>query len=480
MLSRTSARRSSHPVIRVVNRAIAAIALVNLGLVAFDLSYVSWRDTYLRIDPGFTTWYGAQFKGIEPHRVTESYLDAVDTFVNSGGLNAADADAQLEDLQNRSAEIISENPFEIANKSGTLERIKRRMREEVNVDSSTQAFQEFWSREYLEQEGTANAIAFFNERIRPLMAANYYRGIGENGLPIDRFWLIDRWFVALFAADFLVRTVHLARRYRGTNWFDAVLWRWYDLLFFLPFWRWLRVVPTLVRVDQSGLINLSPVRDRIIHGVITSFAVELTEIVVLRVVEQMQDIIQQGDVVRWMLNPENRRRYVDLNGINEVDAIAQELTNLWVYQTMPKLKPELDALVSHSIDSVLQQAPAYRSLSQLPGIGDGAQRLRDRLISEATSTAYHSVTAALEDEKGRQLTSKLVERLGETLRTELVNDGTLEQLEALLVDLLEEVKVNYVKRIATQDMEQLRHETQHLYALTQGSRLTLQQKPTKP
>ena len=50
---------------------MAIAATVNLGLVLFDLSYVPWRDFYLRNFPGLIRVYDP-IKGIEPHRETEN------------------------------------------------------------------------------------------------------------------------------------------------------------------------------------------------------------------------------------------------------------------------------------------------------------------------------------------------------------------------------------------------------------------------
>ena len=50
-------------------RIMAITATVNLGLVLFNLSYVPWRDFYLRKLPQIIQIYDP-IKGIEPHRDT--------------------------------------------------------------------------------------------------------------------------------------------------------------------------------------------------------------------------------------------------------------------------------------------------------------------------------------------------------------------------------------------------------------------------
>jgi len=457
-----------------VDRFLALAACVNLALVAFDISYIPFRDTYLRYLPGFTGWYGETFKGIEPHRDTTAYLQTVNNFVVQGGLNGPQADALLQDLRNRSVEMIDQNPFEDAGKSGRLERIKNLVRDRTGIrDSSKQAFETFWSRNYLQQRGEARELAFFDRQIRFPITTNYYRHIGENGNPVDRFWLIDIWFMGLFATDFLIRTYKLHRRYPGTRypgtrWLDTMLWRWYDVFLFLPFLRWLRVIPTTVRLNESGLVNLEPTRTRVIHGMVTSVAVEITEVVVLNVIDQVQDLIEKGDLLRWLLQSEARRRYVDLNGVDEVEAIARQLLSTVVYQVLPQVRPDLEELLRYTVDRVLQQSPAYRSLTQIPGVGGMSRQMSDRLASELTQTTYSTLTHVLEDPQLIQKARSPIQHFIDATRSEVSRAESLRELQPLIIDLLDEVKINYVKRLSDQEIEELRQQSQRLYEMTQG------------
>ncbi len=365
-----SRRAKVSPTVTWFERFMAVIALVNLVLVLFDLSYVRFRDLYLRSLPQFTTWYGEQFKGIEPERTTSAYLVLVDRL--SAQLEEADTSAVssnvgyiLADLRQQSVDIINENPFAVANKSGTLERIKNEMRDRMDEESSKTAFQQFWRTDQRSNRdiGLIENLAFFNEEIRPLMETNYYRGINERGNPIDLFWQVDIWFMAIFAAEFIARTFVLSRRHRDTTWLDAMLWRIYDVPMFIGFWRWLRIVPVTLRLHQARWLDLEPARNRLSRALVSQFAVELTEIVLLRVIDQAQRLVREGEVSRWILAATDRSQYVDINGVDEVQTIAKHLSDIVVYQVLPKIKPELDALLQHSVVSALHQAPAYQGLS---------------------------------------------------------------------------------------------------------------------
>jgi hypothetical protein len=473
--SRTQSIKSKTP---WFERFMAILALVNFGLVVFDVSYVRFRDLYLRQFPAFTQWYGYRFKAIKPERSTKAYLEtvvALEAQVAQAGLRSPESRMLLADLQKRSAEMIDENPFQVANKSGTLERIKNLMRDRVRQESSKQAFQTFWSEDYLTKVGWSTAINFFRTRIKPLMNTNYFRPIGEDGDPIDRFWQIDLWFIAIFGVEFLARTVYLTRRYRSITWLDAALWRWYDLFLLIPFslipvWGWvrlLRIIPVTVRLSQASLVNLNPLQQRISRSFVTHFAIELTEVVVLRVIDQVQNLIREGQIVSWLLQSDSRRRYIDLNGVDEITVLSQRLISSLVNQVLPKIKPEVDALLHHSVVSALNQSPVYKNLRVIPGVETVSDQLTQQIVAEVTQNLYKAVTAALQDPVGVELTRKLIDSLGDALRTEAQQARNTKEIQTLVADLLDEVKINYVSQIAAEDVDKLQQKTYQIYEATQ-------------
>ncbi|MCU0523592.1 MAG: hypothetical protein MUF72_02085 [Elainella sp. Prado103] len=450
-------------------RFMALLALSNLLLVLFDWSYLYWRHFYFHSFPALTQRYDA-IKGIEPHRDTTAYLQAVAELkaqVALTGLQSGEVTQQLTQLQSLSTEMINQNPFAVANQSGTLERIKNRMRDRIGEESAKIAFQTFWSTEYLTTAGWQNAIDFFEQELQPLLDLNYYRGISETGQPIDRFWQIDLWFMGIFALEFLARTFYLSRRYQYISWLDAVIWRGYDLFLFLPFWRWLRVIPVLVRLDQAKLVNFHPINNRLVHTLISSVAVELTEMVVLRILDQVQALIRQGEVSRWLLQ---NKHYIDLNGVNELEGISKHFIEVFVYQVLPRLQPEVEALLQHSLTQALQSSPVYSGLQRLPGVSLVSNQLTQQLVSEVTQNTYQVIQASLADQTGAALMSQLISRLGEAFSSELKQSQALEQIESLSVALLEEIKVNYVERLQAEDYEKLRAEKQRIYGISRSPR----------
>lgn len=474
-LSRT---RKRSPLLKTTalwfERLVAIIALCNLIIVMFDLSYIRFRDLYLRFFPEFTTWYGEVFKGIEPERSTVQYLDTVQKLeeqVAQTGLDSVQSEFWLNELQTLSVAMIDENPFAIADKSGTLERIKNMMRDHIEVDSAKRAFQEFWSQEHLTEAGWLAEIQYFNTEIKPLMETNYFRGIGEDGNPTNEFLKLDGWFILFFAAELAARAFYISRRYKNYTWLDALLLRWYDLLLLLPFWQWLSIIPVTIRINQSQLLNLVPLRNRINRIFIASFAVELTEIVVLRIIDQLQNLIREGDVARTLLATTDRG-YVDINGVDEVQAIASRLTTLMLYQVLPQVKPEIDALLHYNVTKAFDQAPGYQGLRQLPGIGDWQSQMSQQVVSLVSQNIYQALTGALEDKEAAALTQNLIGKIGATVRSEIQRDKTIDELQLWTVALLEEFKINYVQQISAEDIDSLMVENYRIYNMTQERQKT--------
>lgn len=488
-------------------RGMAILALCNLGFVIFDLSYTRLRNFWLqgnivipvvkteipvpilsthRDTSPVTRWYDP-IKGIEPNRDTVNYLQRVDQLneqILRTGVRSPKSEEILADLRRLSSEMIDTNPFAIANKTGTLERIKNEMRLLIfgnRNESSKTAFDLFWSSQYLETAPIDQGLSFFNTNIRPLIESNYYRTIDETGEFTSNFWQIDLWFTLIFAMDFLARTFYLSRQYKTINWLDAMIWRSYDILLFLPFWRWLRVIPVVIRCHQAELIDLERIRTQLSRGIITNVAEELTEVIILNAVTQFQEAVESGDLLRQAFK-NTSRRYIDLNNINEIEAITTRLVQVLAYQVLPVIQPDLEALLRHQISRALSQAPAYQTLKGLPGVEAIATQTTEQLIHQLSSllieTSQSLYTAlSVDDPEGDQLFNNLVEKFTATMGSGLQQQQTLSEIQSLLTDFLEEVKLNYVQRLGDEDIERLIEESRKKHPTPYRSNLPLPPSP---
>jgi hypothetical protein len=476
-----------------LERSMAILASLNLGLILFDLTYVPWRNFWLqgtipipltgqaihvpmpKIDcpdpsqqpinpekkvyvptPIITCLYDP-IKGIEPHRDTAQYLRNVtllEEAISAKGLTDPFVANLLKELRSRSVEMVNTDPFRVANKSGTLEKIKNRMRLKVFGDrraSARQAFERFWSTDTLTSTTWQQQLAWFKQRISPLIATNYYRGIDESGEPINQFGILDIPFALIFCLEFAARIVYL--RYRGhalkrLSWTEAIAWRWYDILLFLPFWlllpgwAWLRAIAVAIRLHQARLIDLARIRDVAAQNLVGNIAEDMTEAVVVQVISQAQGAVQRGELVRWLAR-QKRQNSVIANDIDELSEIVGLLGNVTIQEVLPQIRPELQALVQHSIDQILNQAPAYATLKSLPGVGNLPLQLSGRLASDITEGLYKALSIVAQDKKAAELGRRLISDAIAAFGSEVQEKQVLEELQVLVVHLLEEAKLNY-------------------------------------
>ncbi|MGK7877920.1 MAG: hypothetical protein AB4426_32820 [Xenococcaceae cyanobacterium] len=476
-------------------KLMALVALANLILVFFDLNYIPLRDFWLhgrvqlvirvahlelklpqeplKILPfPVTDWYD-WVKDIEPHRETQKYLDTVKALkeqVAQTGLQSSEARELLQELQNLSVDMIDTNPFDVANKAGTLERIKNRMRDHMNNESAKQSFRLFWSPSYLNRKGWEEEIKFYNKQIQPLIETNFFRHIGETGDFVDDFWKIDIWFIIIFFfPDFLARTWLISRRHTGVSWLDAMLWRWYDIFLLLPFFRWLRVIPVTIRLNQAELINLHPVKKQASQGFVASIAEDLTGVVFLRIINQVQGSIRRGEISR-MLSQRSVPQYIDINDTNETAEIAKLMMQLIVYQVLPKIRPDVEALLQYNIEKVLKQSPAYQGIQQLPGVESLQTNLTEQLVKQIYQVFSDTLNSLLEEDPVfDELLERLMENISQTMGSEIQAKQSLERMESLLNDLLEEIKINYVERLSEEDVEEILEQTRALRQVAQTS-----------
>ncbi|MDJ1171344.1 hypothetical protein PMG71_18090 [Roseofilum sp. BLCC_M154] len=468
-------------------RIMAAIATVNLALVAFDLSYIQLRNFWLQgtIQVPFvgfivkvpilsdsiysspvTVWYDP-IKGIEPNRDTDHYLEVVDQLQKQAqktGYDSPQSQIILAQLRQLSEQMIDENPFQGAGKSGTLEKIKNRARDRMEVDSAKDAFNQFWTSQNL-LNSSEDQVQLFDTKIAPLMASNYYRSIDETGGYKDLFAALDFPFAIIFLVEFLVRSLYISRKHDTITLTDAMLWRWYDVLLFLPLFRWLRVIPVTIRLHHAKLINLEPVRVQLSRGFVATIAGELTEVIIIRVINQLQNEVRSGSLARQFFEG-TTREYIDLNNVNEIEAITHRLTEVIICQVLPTLQPQLQEIINHNIDQVAEATPFYQNVKNIPALAQlprqFSQQISEqlsRLIAEGSQNLYEAIK---HDTVGAELMSSLAEQFGKSLNAELQQKHTTQELESLVSDFLEEFKVNYVQRLGEEDIEKILEETQRL------------------
>jgi hypothetical protein len=426
---------------------MATIASISLIVSIFDLTYLSCRDVYFRNLPIVVRGYD-RFKGVEPHRETERYLNAVEQLkltVKQTGLDSSATQSWLQQLDDLSVSMIQNNPFQVAGKTGNLEQIKNDVRDRVQNQSAKGAFATFWSQAYLTKAGWEREIAFYDGQIKPLLVTNYYRKLNQAGNYIDDFWQIDLIFIGIFAGELLGRIFYIRRHNRQLSWQQVVIRRWYDLILILPFAQFLRIIPVIIRLQQAKLIDLSLVKSELNRLFVGQIVNELTEGVILQVLQQVQGALRAGQITRLIRSYLNTP-HIDLNNVNEIEVFIELILEIVVYRVIPKIQPDLEAVLRHLFHKALLESPAYRNLQLLPGIGELPAQAIDRVVKEVSTSIYTALTKVLEDPESAKLSCRLAENFTQSIGTEMQRGQTVIKIESLLYDLIEEIKVTYNSR----------------------------------
>lgn len=449
--------------IRWQSRLIALVAVINLILVSFNLSYLSLRDIYLDRLPGLVKIYDP-VKGIEPHPDTEAYLQTSDRLkqtIAREGLSPNTGEL-LASLRQQSISIVEENPFLASNKLETFAKLKHRMEYRLQTRSAKEAFNRFWSREYLSKADTATELAFFDRKIRPLLEVNYYRQINANGMYVDRFWRIDFWFVIFFGIEYLVRTFLVARNKDGLSWGNAMLRYWYDILMIIPLWRWLRIVPVTVRLHKSKLLDLEGILAQITHEPAAYLSDRASKFLIVRLLNQSQEVISSGAIANTLLSSEG----IKVGEADKIDKIIDRLISLTIFRVLPQVQPDLEELLRYSLKEALQTTELYQTVRSIPGFNNLPTEAIEQLADYLAQTTYDVLSNSYTDAEGKIIFNRLSKNFSRTLKQQVQNKATQSEIQILLSDLLEEWKLNYVKNAKQRDPEQTLAEAERIEAET--------------
>ncbi|MGF1567839.1 MAG: hypothetical protein ACFCVD_07185 [Nodosilinea sp.] len=455
-----------------LERVVAIIALINLALVAFDLTYLSLRPVYHQYLTAITHIYDP-VKGIQVHPQTEQYQAQVDRlrdqltqtdlqFQNGTLRESPGVEASLADLQTLSQQLVSEQAFAQPHGSQALIAIQQTLQTRTGQSSTQAALSQFWTVDHLEQRGWQAEMELWDREIQPFFQANYYRTVNRWGAQTNYFWLIDLPFMLIFAIDIGARIVATRRRHPALTWVEATLRRWYDLFLILPFWRAWRLLPVALRLYQVDVLNLDPVQAEAQRGTIVTVGADIAGIAGIEIIEQLQDSISQGELLNWIavIDPvENGAG--KLVAEEEMTAIAHRLYEVGVDNILPQVQPDIEDLVQHSITKTLEQMPGYPQVKHLPGLGQVSAQMQ-HLSQSVAQTLYRSIAGSLLDAEGAAITGRLQHNLREAIASELSQHHTRREIESRLVSALEQFKLKYVKALAQSGGEQLSEHTELL------------------
>ncbi|MEG4005484.1 hypothetical protein QUA41_08670 [Microcoleus sp. Pol11C1] len=258
----------------------------------------------------------------------------------------------------------------------------------------------------------------------------------------DQFWRIDALFIGFFGAEFLIKSLFHTRRKPGVTWLDFVLRRWYEVFLVIPIWQGWRILPVLVRLHKSGLVNLDRAVAQVTYEPVAYLANTISEYMMVRFINQAKSSIKQGDAAQMLLA---QQPYLHVNQENTIEQITKRILDLTIYKVLPQVQPDLEELLHHNLETTIKQSDFYQILQTFSPINILPTEMTEQLASYLTQTAVNVVSTTYEDDKGRKILDNFSQEFNQSLRRELQDEKTLGELQSLLSDLLEEVKLNYIQ-----------------------------------
>ena len=228
------------------------------------------------------------------------------------------------------------------------------------------------------------------------------------------------------------------------------------------------------RLSRAGVIQLEPLRAVISRGVVALLAVELFEVIMVRVLDAIQQLIR---------SPQLPQRVRSLCTYQSSEANEQqelvELLQLWIPVLLtrvgPSLRPQLVALISHMLQQSLDRSVMPEPLRRVAALQNAETELSRQLATGMVDSilgvsrgAGHRISR--KDPVMESLGSDALDRLWEELAVVLEKGPVLERSQDLLVSLLEDLKRSSFRQLHDQgDVDALLMELDGLNFNSAGS-----------
>jgi hypothetical protein len=432
------------------------LAIINVSLILFDLTYLYLRPFYDQHLPVVIRLYDP-VKGIQPQPVTEEYLRLVDALAAESGYGTSDlmVGELLGDLRELSAEIVDDNPFERSGLERNRISMFVQMQEALVAEGVMTATNRdpldvadtFWSLE--PDPGRLNGrVQFFQARVAPLLEANFFRLYDKTGKLTDHFWLIDLPFLVIFIIEFFISWYLAVKRQTYPRWFMYPIVHWYDVLGIMPFkqmrlFRLFRVASIYLRLSRSDrtIVGDDPI-SRTIAYFSNIVSEEISDMVSLRILNETQDELAKG----------THRAIIRSVASDHRDALARQLARqtsdlLTDVKVRERAQGFLEANLEQSVDST----DAFRFVP-LP---DVVLRPLVSSIGQAVFDAFADTLAVtVSSDEGQEALQEMIADAIDSLVTE-ITQGELEELvKEISIEVIEQVKATVsVRKWALPDQE---------------------------
>ena len=413
------------------------IALVNVSLILFDMTYLLMRPTYRAWVPVVTRVWDPVL-GISPHPLTEDLLARATELEELLALDPASPAlvARTEGLRRLTERVLREDPFRLSGQDRTLEVMSAVLARESGIGQATvadfdAAVAAFWNPD---PDALAHSLDVFDARLRPLLENNYYRDLNLDGKLVDHFWLIDLPFLTLFLVEFAFRWSLAVRRREYARWYFFPMFNWYDVLGLIPYtqfrvFRLFRVVSIYMRLRRSELSRVGKdVLSRGVAYVSNIVAEEISDVVALRILSETQQVIREG----------TGRRIVN----DTVAARRDEIERVLVVQIRgvvanEAIQTKIRELLRLNLENAVENADALRAIPLPNAVLRPLVRATGQIVLDTT---LETVVATLDSDEGERVARETAAAV-----LDVVLDGPWRaQLNALAgqigIDVIEDMK----------------------------------------
>lgn len=431
---------------------MVSLALVNIILVVFDFTYLSFRDFYFhRIN--FITKIYDPIKGIEKNRDTEKYIMLADEFFKN--IENVKNDSLKKQLINISYEMIEKDFFLRAGKSGKLEVIKNKIRKFEKEKSSKEAFKNFWSN--LSENNFYKNKEFYYKEIYPILQINFWRGYDENGNYKDYFYYIDSIFVSIFIIEFIFQWLLAIKRNGQDEKILFPLYHWYDILGLIPLkefrlLRLLRILSVYIRLVNMNILIIkdNPIYRRLlkIKKIITE---EISDQVSINILTDIQEKTKLG-ANRDLLSQTIKSHKEEIKQVLIDNIIKLEKRIL-----SENYSSIVDFISSIILDSIKNNSQ-YKKIESIPYISQKIKEIVNyslikNFVGQTLKNISDSFDKSVNSKEGNELLSNIIENIIDEIIIILNEKKIQDLIENINLKVLEELKKgNKVKKWKVDDL----------------------------
>ncbi len=407
------------------------VALINLWLILFDLTYLWMRPYYFSYIPVVTSVYDP-VKGISSNPLTSEALElrAEATRLSETDPKAPELTTFAIKLRVVTLRIFTEDPFASSGQEELLGVIRQGLADQTDVPRASldnpvnleQAVNRLWP---LEPEALSRRLREQDPRVLKALQLCYHRAYGLGGEHTDYFWIIDLPFLTLFWIEFLARWRLALKRKQYAQWFFFPIVNWYDVLGLIPIayfrvFRLLRVVSMYMRLRRSELSVVGKdAFSRTVEYFSNIITEEVSDRVALRILGEFHEEIADGTHIRIVSETvEPRRSEIERVLVNQ---IHQTLTN-------PATLEKLKSLLQLNLSAAIEESEAFHSVPLPKAILGPLVRITGEVILDTTLEA---VTTTLESAQGR----RAIEDLASSVLDDLFYGPGITGLESVVKDI---------------------------------------------